>query len=964
MKKKITFFFFSLVSIFCSNAQNATSYQLENGLTVILDPNQQDKHVYGSLVVNVGSVDEELNATGMAHYLEHMLFKGTTRLGTTDWEKEREHYEKTIALYDKLQNAQSEEEVKDINKQINEETIKQSKYIITNEFSAAIQQLGGKGLNASTNFERTDYYNAFPSNQIEKWLSIYSHRLENPVFRLFQTELETVYEEKNRSNDNLYIDYLYKVEEAIHGKQSPYARPVIGLTEHLKKPWLSAMISFFEKWYVPNNMALILSGKFNSEEVRPLIEKYFGKFEKKSLPERKGKVVQVPSKSIKEKVNLTPFLIGTKGFIIPKQTPLKETIAVELIGELLSNNFETGYLDKLRIEGDVINASAFFNESRVAKRLQIQYIPRFDINQFRQESLKFTEKMIMEALEKIKNEAYDQQYFDNIKTSVIQNIQRVLSRPSLRARLFTNYFVLGKDVNHLTQYLEELKSIDQSFVTKTANRFFTNNHITVNSEIGRHKNKEVIDKPKLEPVTFDATNHSSYYLDEWMKSKKSDHPFEQFDPKEISKTLFQDKVNLHYLKNEKNDLFRLIIRFGVGEHTFPKLKYATQLLNNSGVLNQYQSDELKKEFGNLNVSYSFSSDDNFTYILMEGYDQKLGEACQLLSRLMLIPEITEKALNGIIGRELNSRNVEEKSIASLQDALLENLIFGEKSDYIDRLSRSDLIALSPSELTGVFNDAIAYEADIFYYGQMDNDNLKSVLKQNLAFGANRKDKIARSRKTTRNYSQNTIYLVNEPKATQAHIYLFIESDPVDLNTIPQVDAFNLYFSGGFNGLMMKEIRENRALAYAAGSNLDIPINRKWNALMTGYIGTQADKTAETVSVLTDLLSNMPEYPNRIKGIKDYFINGSEVAFENKGSYMLASAVWKEMGYQGNPLDEKLQQYDQLTFDDIKKTYDKRIKGKKYAIGIVGKVSAMDIDQLKKYGKIVKVNKQKLFSKKN
>lgn len=948
---------------FIGSAQNVESYTLDNGLTVILDANKNDKHVFGSLVVHVGSVDEKWNATGMAHYLEHMLFKGTTELGSSHWEEEKKHYDKIITLYDELQKATDEEQVKAINKKINDETKKQSQYIITNEFSAAVQQMGGKYLNASTGFERTNYFNAFPSNQVEKWLSLYAHRLKNPVFRLFQTELETVYEEKNRSSDNLFMDFVYQVEEVVHGADSPYARPIIGETEHLKKPWMSAMIEFFDTWYVPNNMALILSGKFEVEEVRPLIEAHFGGLERKPLPERNPKALQIPSKKIKEKYKLTPYLVGIKTYIIPNNASLKETVAAEFIGNILSNSFETGYLDKMYADGDVLSAQAYFQESKVGKRITIEYVPKFDINQFRQESLSFTEKMVLKAVDKIKKGDYDAQQLENIKTSMVQNFERMRETPSSRVNLYTKLFVDGKDLNYIEAYLEELNAIDKQYVTAIANRYLTEKHITVDGEIGRSKKKEEIEKPELDPVKFNATTHASSYLDTWMDSEKGNTPFDLFDPKSIAVTPFQDKVDLHYLENEQNDLFRLIVRFGAGNKKYPMLKYATRLMNNSGVLNQYTADALKKGFGDLSVSYSFSSSDNYTYILMEGYDDKLGEACQLLSRLMLIPEITEKSMEGIIGRELNQRNIEEKSIASVQDALFETIIYGDKSNYIDRPTNSDLIALAPSELTAVFNNAISHEADIYYYGRLAQDEVKNVLTKNLAFGANRKDRVPLQRKAFRTYDKNTIFLVNEPKASQAHIYLFIESDKIPLAAIPGIEAFNQYFSGGFNGLMLKEIRENRALSYSAGASLGFPTKRTWNSGMTGYVGTQADKTTEAVSVIVELIKTMPEYPERMRGIKDYLKNSAEVDLENKGSYLLASENWKEMGYMGNPLAEKMTAYDQLTFDDVKKVFDKMVKDRPYAIGIVGKTGDMDLNQLAAFGKVVKLNKAKLFASK-
>ena len=963
--QKSTYNFLSVLVLCCilntTWGQDPLNYTLDNGLQVVLDVRENDKHVFGSLVVNVGSADERLDATGMAHYLEHMLFKGTTDLGTVDWEKEKVHYEKIIALYDDLQNATTPEEIKAINKKINDETKAQSQYIISNEFSAAIQQMGGQFLNASTGFERTNYFNLFPSNQIEKWLSIYAHRIQNPVFRLFQTELETVYEERNVYQDSPFTNFIYRSREIVYGEDKPYARPIIGLTAHLKKPWMSAMIEFFEQWYVPNNMAIILSGKFDVEKVKPLIEKYFGGFQSKPLPERKLDLVAIPPKKVKEKVNLTPFTIGLKHYVLPLQAQIKDVATADIISNLLTNKFQTGFLDKLTVDGDVISASGFIDQSRVANILQIQYIPKFDINQLRQESLSFTEKMILEAVEKIKSGDFDEERLENIKTGIIQNLEDYFTTTSGRVLLYTELYVLGRPMDYYKSYMETLKTIDKKSVTALAQKYLTKNDITVHSDIERKKKTETIQKPQLDPITFSSNEHSPY-LDSWMRSQTGSEPFEIFDPKSIQNSIFQDKIQLHHLENKNNELFQLTIRFHAGNDKYPKLKYAVELLNNAGVLSQYSSDEFKNAMGNLNVSYEFSSTQNYTYITLEGYDQKLASACQLISRMMLIPEITEKSLNGIIGRVLNGRQIEKKTIDTTRDALAEYLVYDQKSEYIERLKDSDIISLAPSELTGIFNEAILHKADIFYYGTLKSSELTRVLKENLAFGANRKDPVPVVRKPYRKVSENTIYLVNEPKISQAHIYIFLDSDPVALTDIPKIKAFNEYFSGGFNGLMMKEIRENRALAYTAVARIEIPLKRDWTASFSAYVGTQPDKTIEAVEVLAGLLTDLPEYPDRMDGIKAYLSNGTEIANEQRSSYLLDVARWKTMGYSGNPKTIEKSGIQALSFEDLRQVYKERIQEKKYAIAILGDFSKIDTDDLKAFGKIIKINKNDLFSK--
>lgn len=957
-KKLIILFSVYSLGVF---GQTIKTYKLENGLTVILDSNPKDAQVFGQLVVNVGSADEDENATGVAHYLEHMLFKGTTELGTIDWEKEKEYYDEIIKLYDELQEATTQEEVDDINKKINDTTQKESQYIVTNELSAAVQQMGGVGLNASTSYDRTEYHNVFPTNQLEKWLKLYSHRFDSPVFRLFQTELETVYEEKNRSADNTFLPYIYKQREIIYGKEDPYARPIIGKTSHLKKPWMQGMINFYEKWYVPNNMALILVGDFDVSKAENMINKYFGALKPKVLPPRSYTDVAVPTKRVKKKIKLTPYLVSSKTYIIPKSINYREDVAFSVLSNLLSDRSGMGLLDELVIDGDVISANASFSSEKRVNIFEISYAPRYDINQRRQESFSYAGKMIDEIFDNVRTGRYDDKLLENIKIRMMQSFESAMVNPSTRSSIYADLFVRGIKLTYINKYDRLLKSINKDYLNNVCSKYFSENYILVESGKGRAGKEDKIKKPKLDPVKS-VTSDNSKYLKEFMKMKGDTVKFKYFDVSDVEVSDFSDKIKLHYLKNERNNIFKLVINFKAGTSKYKLLKYSIRLMNNAGIMGQYTSSELKREFGKLNVSYSFSATENDTYIVLGGYEDKLGEACQLLSRLMLMPEIKEKSLDGIIGRDLNNRYFEKKSISVGQDALREYLFYGDNSSYIDRISSDDLILLDPTKLSQMFNDVVSYQADIHYYGKMPLSQINTLLKNNLAFGTGRKKGLHPSEKEKVLYKENTILLVNEPKATQSHIYLYVNSEKTTLEDLVKIEAFNQYFSGSFNGLVTKEIRENRALAYTSSAMISTPLKREWNSSMLGYVGTQADKTAEVVEVLVDLLSNMPKYPERIKGIKDYLINSSELENSDKSMYSINMEVWKEVGYKANPILEKMPLYETITFEDIEDEFVKFVKDKKIAIAIIGKIKDMDVDRLEKVGDVKKISKRKMFSR--
>ncbi len=962
MKKAFIFVlsFLWLINLSAQTAETFKVYKLDNGLTVILDRDSTQTHVVGMVAVNVGSKDEEPNATGLAHYLEHMLFKGTQTLGTSDWEKEKPLIEKTYELYDKLQSAKTEEEIAAINQEINKVSQEASKYAIPNELSKLVDQMGGVGMNASTSFDVTEYHNAFPPNQLNKWLDLYAHRFQNPVFRLFQTELEAVYEEKNRAEDNPYHAYRTALMQASFGEH-PYGRPIIGYTQHLKKPWMSKMKEFFEKWYVPNNMALLLSGNFDINNAEKLIAEKFGKWEAKPAPARaKNDLQPFKSKTVK-KVKLSPMLRAERVYRIPQETETEE-LALDIASGLLSNSAQTGLLDKLSLDGDVLFAGANNEVLKEGAIFTIAFAPVYDYNQRRQLSFSSAENLINKELEKLKKGEYQDWLLEQVKSNMLNEYELLMENPQGRVYTLMQLFIRGKSPKDLFRFPEELKKMTKEEIGKVLDKYLNNNYLAFYSNKGEGK-KEKIKKPKIDPIK--PTKHEpSAYAKHFMSLPATDvarAPYVNMR-REVANSLFADKLLLHYVKNKRNDIFSMDIVFHVGTEKIPMLKYGVELMNNAGVMGKYKPDELRKEFGKLGVTYDFSANKDYTIIHMQGSEKVLGQACKLITQLMLMPQIEEKSLNRIVGMEFQGRMIGKDMPAQQFNALREYIQYGDKSRYIKRIPLSELTSVSPSKLTGELNKAFSYSGDIHYYGKKSLVDVYKTLKENLAFASNRTRGESPTLREKKDYDENTIYLLNNRKSTQSKIYIFVKSDPVSIDSVPIVQAFNQYFGGGFTGLMMKEIREFRSLAYSAGASVSLPARTQWNTTLYGMIGTQADKTVEAVEVVTDLLKNMPEYPERMTNIKDYLINSSYMIRPDDRDLSYQVYKWRLKGYKEDPVKHNMPLYKSMTFDDLLAYYKNKLKGRTYVLGIVGPTKSIDTKKLAKYGKVVKINSSKIFSK--
>ncbi|NLA25178.1 MAG: insulinase family protein, partial [Bacteroidales bacterium] len=482
---------------------NVDVYELKNGLTVILSENHNKPQIFGGIVVRAGGKDDPKDATGMAHYQEHMLFKGTEELGTIDWESERKHIDKIFELYDELGKTKDPVEREKIQKQINEESILANKYAIPNELDKLIKSMGGTGMNAGTGHDITLYYNSFPPNQIEKWLNLYSHRFENPVFRSFQAELEVVYEEKNMYSDIFFFPLLEKFNESFF-KQHPYGQQtLIGSIEDLKNPSLSKMYDFFRTWYVPNNMALIIVGDFNSKEVQPLIEKYFGEWKYKELPKRpEYKEEEFRGREFKQ-VKMSPIKIGALGFRTPKAGDPEEVV-IEVCNAILSNENQTGYLDKLMLDNKLMGAAPFYAPHNDYGQSVFLIIPKI-IGQ----KLEKAEELVKKEIYRLRDGDLDEKLLESVKLELYRDFQLNMESNEYRGEMLASAFGRNQKIDDLLSYPKLIMKISKEDVVRVANKYYGDNYLAFYSKMGFPK-KEKIEKPGFKPIVTNTDAESNY----------------------------------------------------------------------------------------------------------------------------------------------------------------------------------------------------------------------------------------------------------------------------------------------------------------------------------------------------------------------------------------------------------------------------------------------------------------------
>ena len=959
MKKQFILGVLLMFGFLTANAQlqeGLMQYKLDNGLTVYLWEDHDKPDVTGYVAVRAGSIDEPAEYTGLAHYLEHMLFKGTQKIGALDWEKEKPHYEEIIRLYDQLALETDEKVRAELITKINEESMESAKYSTCEDFFILMDGIGATGVNAFTSYDMTCYHNSFPASNMYKWLTIFSDRLIDPVFRTFQAELENVFEEYNMYQDNVSSH----IRQELFGKVyagSPYDRDIIGLPEHLKNPRLSELIKFYNTWYVPNNMALIIVGDFDTESTKPMIAETFGRLQPKELPARKTYEKTAMKGNYKYKIGYYPQIFWVYDGV--KMTD-DDATALQFVISLLNNGTNTGLLDRITMDGEVSGAGVSFDARRDQGRILVSAIPYYDANQQSYESNAATEKIVMAEINKIKNGDIPDWLIKSVKAEYDQNAKIEFENPDSKTMNLVYSFIYDMPVEDIFTMNEKIQALTKEDIQRVAKKYFNADHMTLTFEEGTPK-KHKLAKPKIKPLDL-INGQETDYAKAFKQLPSGELKQTYMDMNDVTVTPIDENITLHYGTNPKNNIFSLTLQYGIGTGKKPMLEPVAELMNMSGIMPGTTPQEFRRELAELGGRCGYGVDRSYFYVSIYGDEENLAEICKLVQRQMLFPKFEKKQFEAVKGRELSNRFMLSKIDGVQSAALREYVLYGDQSDFINVVPFMDIYYLDELKLKTEFLAATQYALDIYYCGQKPVAEVKDILTKNLPLQEGVKPSTSPVIRDFKAYDKTQIYFLPNSNVQQASIYFHFDGVPYDKEQDVLFQAFNQYFSSGFTGLVMDEIREKRSMAYTAYGIMAEGARPGKNSRFVGYIGTQSDKAADAIEVFMNLVDSMPEYPERIEAIKAALRQQAQI---NKPSFRGKTGTyeyWQEMGYDVDPALYNKEAIDNLTFDQIKQFYKEYVQGKPMTIILVGDPKLIDQKALQaKYGKFVKPSKSRLFA---
>ena len=625
---------------------NARFYTLRNGLTVILSPTNKEPRIQCYMAVKAGSKTDPATNTGLAHYLEHLLFKGTDKYGSLDWEKERKELDKIDDLYEQYNKTKDADQRKAIYKKIDSVSGVASKYAIANEYDKMMTSMGAQGTNAFTSFEKTVYTDDVPANALDKYITVQAERFRNPVLRIFHTELEAVYEEKNRSLDSDGSQVFETLFANLFKKHNYGLQTTIGTVEHLKNPSLREIRKYFKTYYVPNNMAIVLSGDFNPDEVIAKVDKVFSYMEYKDVPKYTfEKEDPITAPIVREVVGPDAESVSI-AYRLPGNQE-KDALLADLVGEILTNG-EAGLIDLNLVKKQRLLGASAFNWALIDYGvLWLSGRPS------QGQSLEQVKDLMLNEIENLKKGNFDDDLIPSIVNNIKKRIIQSTESYSSRAYMLMNAFTDNLDWRDQVAYVNDLSKIKKQDVVAFANKYLGNNYVVVYKKQGQRTNVEKIEKPAITPVETNADKQSAFVkMVNDMPSTPVLPVFLDYN-KDLQKSKL-GKAEVLYVQNKDNDLYRLRFRYKIGSLNDLKMPLAADYIEFLGT-DKKSAEQISKEFYKIASSFRISVGEEYTTVTIEGLQENFEAAVKLYEDLVLNVKADNEALAALKARLTKSR---------------------------------------------------------------------------------------------------------------------------------------------------------------------------------------------------------------------------------------------------------------------------------------------------------------------
>lgn len=928
-------------------------YTLSNGLKVYLSVNTEKPTISTRIAVNTGHRNDPADCTGLAHYLEHLMFKGSHRFGTTNYEAEKPLIQEISDLYEEYRTLTDADARRAKYHEIDSVSQIAAQYFIPNEYDKLMAAIGSIYSNAYTSFDITCYVEDIPSNEVQRWAEIQSDRFQNLVLRGFHTELEAVYEEKNMSLTSDTEKAIVALFAKLYPTHSYGTQTTIGTQEHLKNPSLVAINQYYNKYYKPNNIAICMAGDFNPDEVISILEKEFGTWQPgtDTTPRQfpKQPTLTCPQDTTvvgqeQEQVMLAWRFEGTASL---------QTDTLTMISQVLKNG--TSGLVDLDVDKNNLILESFvgFWGFKDYTSFILGGIPTEG------QTLSQVQDIMMKEMDKLKAGQFDDDLLPAIVNNQKLSAMQQMSENKSRVDRMVDAFINGIDWEDEVNRFERMSRISKEDIIQFACKHFTDGYARVFKRTGEDTNIKKIEKPEITPISSNRDNTSEFLQ---AISEREVQPIQpKFPDLHTDLTQSQTKRGLPvlYVQNKENDLFTLVYRYEFGDRADVRYNILNEYLPLLGT-STLSNEQIRKQFYKLACSYEVSVGQEAIQVVLSGLQENMPQALKLLEQILNDCQPDADAYNGMVANILTQRADYKKAQSSCFEALYNYGLYGTYNDVTNIVDEDALKTTDPSVFTDLVKALKGYRHRVLYYGPASLKQLTSIInKQHVT--ARQLSDVPENRNPEYVMTSETEFIIAPYEANSIIMAaLTSEGRSLDLSAEPTVSLFNEYFSSGMNGIVFQELRETRGLAYSASAYYFTPSRHHEKEYWLEHISTQNDKMTECINAFQEITDAMPQSDTSFQLAKQHLITGFATERTNKMDIIYHFLNNERLGIDYS-LDQKVYEaLPALQFSDINKFEQSHIKGKPRRYLILGNEKELDMAALEKMGRITRVTLKDIF----
>ena len=928
-------------------------YTLKNGLKVYLSVNKEEPRIQTYIAVRTGSKNDPSETTGLAHYLEHLMFKGTSHFGVTNAEAEAPLLDDIEARYEEYRKLTDPEARRQAYHEIDSVSQVAAQYFIPNEYDKLMSAIGAQGTNAYTSYDVTCYTEDIPSNEVENWAKIQSDRFMNMTIRGFHTELEAVYEEYN-----MYLtDDGDKQINALFGKlfpTHPYGtQTTIGTQEHLKNPSITNIKNYFKKWYVPNNVAICMSGDFDPDEVMATIEKYFGEWqpgndvEQPVFPEQP--VLTAPVDTTVIGLEAENVMMG---FAFSKASDLQAD-TLEVIDHMLANG-TAGLIDL-----DINQQMKMLQGWGGTYALRDHSVFLLGGTPLEGQSLEEVRSLLLAELDKLKKGDFSDDLLPSVKNNMKLRYYNSLESNQARAHMFVNAFINEVPWEQQVKSLERIEGITKEDVVAFANRHFGDNYVTVFKRQGVDETQKKIDKPSITPIPTNRDTVSQFVQDIQNSEVKPIEPkFVDFK-RDLTFGNVNAQIPFVYVQNKENGRFSLSFRYDFGEESELKYDYASEYIDYLGT-DSLSAEQLKQQFYKLACNFGIHVGPRTITVSLNGLNENMGGALSLLEHLLQHAKVDQEAYMQYIAMIEKSRADAKTDQRTNFSCLVQYGIYGPYNSYRNIMTAKQLAETNPQELLDLLKNLSQYKHTVLYYGPYSTDELVSVVTAHHQVPAELKD-VPEGRHYTMQPTPENEVLIAPFDAKNIYMRMYHnEEREWNVDEAPVKALFNEYYGGGMNTIVFQEMREARGLAYNAFAAYVEPSYQDQKEYYFTHIITQNDKMMDCVRHFNAILDTIPQSEASFQIAKDALTK--RLASQRTTKFGLINAwLWaKDLGIDYDLNERIYTAIPNITLQDIVDFEQQQMAHKPYRYIILGDEKELDIKALQQYGPIRRLTTAEIF----